>query len=97
MQVAAPRTFQLQQHWRKEDDGSYIILFKSSQGPTQPPKARSSWSWYQPVEAKVIHYEIWKYWQSTSKVHAYVLRNLRVLTVLVHLASVTLTTLFIFS
>ncbi|KAK9863896.1 hypothetical protein WJX84_006498 [Apatococcus fuscideae] len=52
--MAAPRKFQLEQHYRREDDGSYIILFNSTHGHAQPsPPPARAWSWYNPVEAKV--------------------------------------------
>ena len=55
LQVAAPRKFQLEQHWRREDDGSYIILFNSTHSHAQAIRPPGKyWSWYNPVEAKVI-------------------------------------------
>ena len=50
--MCAPREVVLQQMWREEDDGTFIVLLHSTKHrkASMPPP---SWSWWQPVRAQV--------------------------------------------
>ena len=54
VQMCAPREVVLQQMWREEDDGTFIVLLHSTKHrkASMPPP---SWSWWQPIRAEVGH------------------------------------------
>lgn len=51
-QLCAPREVVLQQLWREEEDGTFIVLLHSTKHrkASLPP---ASWSWWQPIRAEV--------------------------------------------
>ena len=52
LQMCAPREVVLQQMWREEEDGTFIVLLHSTKHrrAATPP---ASWSWWQPIRAQV--------------------------------------------
>ena len=52
LQMCAPREVVLQQMWREEEDGTFIVLLHSTKHrrAAMPP---ASWSWWQPIRAQV--------------------------------------------
>ena len=52
LQMCAPREVVLQQMWREEEDGTFIVLLHSTKHrkASMPPP---SWSWWQPIRAQV--------------------------------------------
>lgn len=52
MQLCAPREVVLQQMWREEDDGTFIVLLHSTKHRKASMPA-PSWSWWQPIRAQV--------------------------------------------
>lgn len=52
VQLCAPREVVLQQMWREEEDGTFIVLLHSTKHrkASLPP---ASWSWWQPIRAEV--------------------------------------------
>lgn len=52
MQLCAPREVVLQQMWREEEDGTFIVLLHSTKHRKASMPA-PSWSWWQPIRAQV--------------------------------------------
>lgn len=43
----------VEQTWRVDEDGTYIVLMQSTEHPKAPPAAGSWLNWYRPVRAEV--------------------------------------------
>ncbi len=63
--MCAPREVVLQQMWREEEDGTFIVLLHSTKHrrAAMPP---ASWSWWQPIRAQVCPLACPLTWLSSS-------------------------------
>lgn len=45
----------IEQHWRQDEDGTFIVLAHSVRHHGAREAPRSRWSWFHPVRAQVAH------------------------------------------